>query len=120
MAPDQMAARIELTNLRRVQKSPVADEIGRHEAVASPAERFEPVRCDRVIGHSAIVERDEEWKRATRPGEIGGEDGCVRADAGERGELRVEVTDGQLVAVGGVRRESALVVVANVDGMRQK
>ena len=119
MAADQMATRIELANLRRVQKSAAADEIGRHEAVAPPAERFEPLRRDRVIRHTAIVERDEEWKRAMRPAEAGGEDGSIRADAGERSELRVEIPEGQLVAVGGVRRESALVDVANVDVMKQ-
>lgn len=87
MRAQMMAARVEFANLLTGEKAWSIDEVSRHEAVSPPVESIEPIGDLRVVRLAAIVEGQREWQPRRR-------------QRRQRGEMRVELANRQLVTVG--------------------
>src|SRR5205823_9012313 len=105
------------------EKSAVANEVGRHEAVAVPPEPFEPVRNHRVVRHASIVHGDRKRRHSSIGRDTQTEAGQARRlqpKLREAGQLTLEFLQRELVAVGAGRREAALAGMPDVDVMKQQ
>ena len=105
MRADDVASRIELPKLRRVEEPALSDAARRHEAEPSKPQTFEPVGRYREERDPAVVERHDERLRPVF---------C------QSGNLRVEGADRQLVAVGCGRCEAALARIVHEHVMKQQ
>ncbi len=84
VAADVVTAAIELANLRARQEARPADEVGQHEAMRAPTQRFEPIgdqSCRYELPPSSKVERERQGGPATRASAASSRSNCVDASA---------------------------------------
>src|SRR5258705_7002061 len=102
MRAEDVAARIEFADLRGGHKPALPDEIGGDEATSSQVQRFQPVGDERVVRDAPIIE------------------GELRRSLPKAVELRLEMGNRQLVAVGCRRTEAALERIRRIHIMKEQ
>src|SRR5216110_241396 len=102
MGAEDVTAGIELADLRGAHEPSLPDEIGGDEAMSSQAKRFQPVGDERVVRDAPVIEGEQ------------------RRSLAKAGELRLEMRDRQLVAVGCRRSEAALEGIRRIHIMKEQ